>query len=151
MALTNEELLQLTDQGLCDLLNSLPLAGKGSTRTVYALDNSRVLKVAHSEAGQRANENEAHIWQLAENNLFLAQYLFPVEAQAPDFAWIVQEKAYYCLGPGNWGSFAEKLQDEEASGSFPGIRIWDLVNVNCGADMYGNSKVFDYGSWEVNE
>lgn len=70
----------------------LPMLGEGSSRAVYALSTSKVLKIAkftNYEAGKAQNEAEVSVWTNPETKEIAARIFDFSE----DYAWIVMEIA----------------------------------------------------------
>jgi hypothetical protein len=67
---------------------TLPFLNKGSSRSVFALDDTSVLKVARNRAGLAQNKAEAGLSGNPRGGNFVAK----VYAHAPDFSWLKSEK-----------------------------------------------------------
>lgn len=67
----------------------LPLLGHGSARCVYEIDSGRVLKLGFEGDGARQNKGEFRVFTQSNHDPILAR----VYSHAPDFSWLISEKA----------------------------------------------------------
>jgi len=79
--------LHLTQERINYAAKNLPALGRGLGRNVYAISNSKVLKVATSESGFEQNEAEVSIFtHNKDNHLVTKIYDFD-----PKYAWVISE------------------------------------------------------------
>jgi hypothetical protein len=65
----------------------LPLLGKGSSRITFALNSSKVLKIAMNTAGIAQNEAELDVFTHNQDNALVTK----IFDYAPDLKWIISE------------------------------------------------------------
>ncbi len=61
--------------------------GTGSSRTAYAINPRKVLKIAKNSKGLAQNQEEAELYQKSSNKFLFAKTF----DHAPDFSWLVSE------------------------------------------------------------
>jgi len=71
--------------------NKLTKLGSGSSRTVYAIDDKKVLKVAKNAKGIAQNEKE---YDLGHNDYYIQDLVADVFDAHPQYQWIEMQRAY---------------------------------------------------------
>ena len=119
-----------------ELGNQLALQplGLGSSRMVFALSATRVLKVAFSQHGFQANRQEAEASKKLPRELHAV-----VRAVAGDGLWLIQERVRPVTTPRVKGISKLRAQVEETIG----VRFWDMRTANVGYRRDGSLVLID--------
>lgn len=124
------------------MLRTLPKLGSGVTRDIYALSETRVLKVARShseyeaEWGIGANRDE---WRNHDRFACFGLFASLIE-RAPDFRWMVQERCEPITR-------AEYLRiPAETIGLLHSFGIEDTHLDNFGRNRFGDVVMIDFAS-----
>lgn len=120
--------------------NALRELGRGASRTVYALDDNRVLKIEHALFGGRSQcEHEANFYKNADENV--RSYLAAVLESGS--GWSIMERGKSTVREmfGRDAIACETLCTTIASE----VRVGDLHAANIAYFGAGKFKIIDYG------
>ena len=117
----------------------------GSSRTVFVLDDNRVLKIAKDEKGLAQNEVEVRTYETTKSPL-----LAIIEQYGKDYSWIVAERAYRCVETDfekiigiPWGDYWEQKTVKRHRRRHP-IK-GDMGDKEVGFDEYFKDSKHEFG------
>ena len=124
--------------------NGLEELGRGASRTCYALDSERVIKIERENAYCEQSEPEVKVWRAATTG---RKYLTKVIDSG--LGWTIMERATFVLAkmvdPYSMEASQVGTDIANAFHSAEGIYLSDLHPYNIGYFSDGQFKAIDYG------